>query len=294
MIDDVDDIRQTLHRRAGDAKISPDAWKRIEELIAGDAEPVSYEAGRPTDSGRNWTHAILAVAAAIVIVAVAGVVVGSSQEEKVTSVPGDEPRSTTSTTSTSSTSTSTTTEAPTTTVTSVPPGDSESQPTPDAAPAVPPDSTTGTAPPVRLTRDSKVTLSGMGPVEYGMTLEEASEASGLVFKDPYPSNETCGKFAEVEGAPTYVKFGLRNGQIRWVYVMKDSTITTTEGIHVGSTQEDVMRSYDRILVEREWTDALNRYAVLVHLAPGDAGRQFRFHMMNGVVSELEAGFPVCN
>jgi hypothetical protein len=290
-----EDIRSTLERRAGDAKISPDAWTRIEQRIAVDAEPWLAEPERPTDTERNWRR-VIAVAAAILIVAVGGLFFSSNQEQKVSVVPADPPSttSTTAPTTASSTSEPVTMTTDSSTVTSTPPNGSESPSEPGNGPADPSDGTTQTPPSSpRLTKDSEITLSGMGPVEYGMTLAEATAASGLTFSDPYGSDGgLChGWIAQVEGGPKHVQFGIKHDQLMWVSVMKDSTITTAEGIHVGSTEADVLRSYDNIIRDNEQLDYPFPRVDLVHLAPGDAGRQYRFHMQNGVVSEWEAGFP---
>jgi len=94
----------------------------------------------------------------------------------------------------------------------------------------------------RLTSESRLGYDGLGPIELGMTIAEAERAGHVA-----TANTGCGlTFDPTSDA------GLRYGDIhiadddRGTIVGLDidtSAIRTISGIHIGSTREDVHRTY---------------------------------------------------
>ena len=109
--------------------------------------------------------------------------------------------------------------------------------------AAPPTSVVSSAPEEgRLTSASRLGYAGLGPIKLGMTIEEAERAGQTA-----TANTGCGLTFDL-GSDT----GLRYGDIH-VYDDADGaivaldiatpTISTISGIHIGSTSDDVYRTY---------------------------------------------------
>lgn len=126
--------------------------------------------------------------------------------------------------------------SPATTVSPAPTG---TQPTPTV--------TTMPAAPERLTAGSRLSLDGLGPVDIGMTLDQASAAAGAPIRirpdDPYDGD--C-KYASAAGLPE-VGFMVINGRIARVDVgdRGGRRITTVSGAGTGDTEEAIKRTYPR-------------------------------------------------
>jgi len=101
------------------------------------------------------------------------------------------------------------------------------------------------APAERLVATSRLRLDGIGPVRVGMTLEEASKASRLVFAvgpDSGPAPRTCG-FAGPEGAPPGLAFMVKDNTTIVRIDVHGPTVATDTGLRVGSTEAEVMAAY---------------------------------------------------
>lgn len=127
----------------------------------------------------------------------------------------------------------------------------------------------------RLTPASRLRLDGIGPVRVGMTLAEASAVTGLAFAvDPRssPQPERCG-IATPQGAPPGLSFMVENGTtiVRIDVRSADGSpppIAATTGVHVGSTEAEVLAAYPVGLVVRPHPVLVPDGHYLVH-APDD-------------------------
>lgn len=245
-----DDIRETLHRRAADATVSADAWRRVEARIAA-GESAAHRPSSPGGPGR-WTVTLLAAAAVVVVVAASLALLSLDEDQKVRTTPADG-GATTPTSSPERSTTTPPTSGPTTT--SGPPGTERSMSS-DTTMAGPGPSTTAEPPRTpdeRLTDQSRLTMTGIGPVRTGMTIEEASQAAGLTVRlepDSFISGvpgEGCG-FAEAVGGPEGVSFMVVDHRIVRVDVIAGA-VTTVSGIGMGSTEADIQATYDGVVVE---------------------------------------------
>jgi hypothetical protein len=288
-----DDIRDTLHRHAADATVSADAWQRVEARIAsGESGGHGTGPGSPGGPGR-WTVTMLAAAAVLVVVAASVALLSFDEDQKVRTAPVDGGATTTPTSSpersvtTPSTGSSTTTSEPSGSPTSV---------STDTTMASPGSSTTTEPPraPVKLTDQSKLTMTGIGPVEVGMTIEEASEASGLTVQFEPNSfisgvpGQGCG-FASAVGGPDGVDFMVVDDRIVRVDVMRGA-VTTVSGIGIGSSEQKIQATYEGVVVEQHeyWPDG----QYLIYRAPSEPAHMLLFETDGGVVSNFRSGFEI--
>jgi hypothetical protein len=167
-----------------------------------------------------------------------------------------------------------------------------------ALPAVSPSTTRAaqpstTVPPARerLTNESRLSLDGVGPVDIGMTLEEASAAAGTPIRtrpsDPF--GPEC-QFAYATAVPG-VAFMVINGRIARVDAGEPGgDLRTVSGIGRGATEDEVKRTYpDRIRVEGHPYVPTGRYLVYV---PADAALSHLsmiFETDGRVVTRFRAG-----
>lgn len=164
--------------------------------------------------------------------------------------------------------------APSTTpATAVPPTTSQAAPaTSQVAPPTTagPRATTTTSGPERLSTASRISLDGIGPVDIGMTLDEASAAAGVPIRvRPNQPFENCA-FARPDGAEfDGLAFMVINGRIE--RVDGHGPFKTVSGMGVGNTEADVFRTYgDRIRVEGHAYVRGGHYLVYT---PNDPGLQ---------------------
>jgi hypothetical protein len=161
--------------------------------------------------------------------------------------------------------------------------------------------TTTTAAPERLSASSRLSLDGLGPVDIGMTLDQASAAAGTPIRirpdDPYDGD--C-HYAYAATLPD-VGFMVINGRIARVDVTDrpGRRVTTVSGIGTGDTEEKVKQTYPgRIRVDRHPYLPTGRYliytpadAALAHLGmifetDGTVVTSFRAGM-KGAVAQIE-------
>lgn len=170
------------------------------------------------------------------------------------------------------------------TATTLPPAPATTQP--------PPNVTTTTAAPERLTAGSRLSLDGLGPVDIGMTLDQASAAAGTPIRtrpdDPF--GPEC-QYAYAAAVPE-VAFMVINGRIERIDVGHRSgrRVTTVSGVGKGDTEEAVKRTYPgRIRVEGHPYLPTGHYLVYVPADPALAHLSMIFETDGRVVTSFRAG-----
>ena len=139
-----------------------------------------------------------------------------------------------------------------------------------------------------LSATSTVDLRGLGPVRVGMTLAEASDASGTRIVARPGSNGDCG-FAEAEGGPEGVAFMTASGRIARVDVTA-GPVRTRSGAGVGDTEAQVQARYsDRLQVSPHKYLPTGRYLTLVPSDSEDSGFRLIFETDGGKVARFRAG-----
>jgi hypothetical protein len=148
----------------------------------------------------------------------------------------------------------------------------------------------------RLTPDSRLGPGRIGPVRVGMSLAEASAATGLHFTvDPgsSPHPERCG-VAVPEGAPPGLSFMVEGGttivriDVRGP-VESPPPIASDAGIRVGSPEPDVGAAYPGIAVRPHPSVPGGRYLVHVPDDPRVKGFELLFETDGKVVTSFRAG-----
>ena len=213
---------------------------------------------------RRWPWAVLA--GAIVTVALGYVLLADGERPRLTSAPSPAP-------------------APAVTTTVPVAGGS-------TATTVPPAPTTNTTRPERLSASSRLTLDGLGPVDIGMTLEEASAAAGTPIRtrpeDPF--GPECA-YAYADGVPE-VAFMVINGRIERVDVgfRPGRRVTTASGVGTGDTEEKVKQTYPgRIRVSGHPYLPPGHYLTYVPAVPALAHLSMIFETDGQVVTSFRAG-----
>ena len=104
--------------------------------------------------------------------------------------------------------------------------------------------------PERLTSASRLRLDGIGPIQIGMTLAEATVAAGVPVRiDPRTDLGRGCVHAFADGGPQGVGFMVVHGRIVRIEVFR-SPILTLSGVGTGSTVDEVVATYpNRIRVE---------------------------------------------
>ena len=224
---------------------------------------------------RRWPWAVLA--GAVVMAGGLGYVIQDDGGTRLRSGASEAPSLTVATTGPDTTASSATTVAP-----------PHTQPTPPA-----PTVTTTTAP-ERLTASSRLSLDGIGPVDIGMTLDQASAAAGTPIRirpgdDPF--GPEC-QYADAAGLPE-LGFMVINGRIERVDVGDRggrSRVTTVSGVGTGDTEETIKRTYPgRIRVEGHPYVPTGHYLVYVPADPALAHLSMIFETDGRVVTTFRAG-----
>ncbi|MGY5126489.1 hypothetical protein [Streptomyces nigrescens] len=91
-----------------------------------------------------------------------------------------------------------------------------------------------------------ITVNGMGPLRIGMSRQAAEGAIGARIPDG-PGGPECRDLA-VEGGPQNLSLRFSNGDDRLVAISvlssTPASLATASELHVGSTREDVLATYD--------------------------------------------------
>ncbi len=238
----------------------------------------------PPDGRRIWLLVVVAVTTALVL-GVVGLLVLRDDSGRV----GSEvvkPVATTATVAPTSTTAPTATTAGTgTTVTGGGGGPVATQPT---APA--------TTRPSRVAyEEARLSLDGLGPVDIGMTLAEASTAAGVQIR-PIPESD-LGRgclHARADSGPDDRRFMVVDGRIARIEVSGRSTsgprTRTVSGIGVGSTEDEVKRAYPgRISVEGHPYVPSGHYLVYTPTDPALKHLGMVFETDGRVVTTFRAG-----
>ncbi|HEX7276406.1 MAG TPA: hypothetical protein VF244_03450, partial [Acidimicrobiales bacterium] len=133
----------------------------------------------------------------------------------------------------------------------------------------------------RLSGASRLRPDGIGPIDVGMTADEALTAAGVPMV--VSVTEHCETFRGA-GGPGFVNLVAptgSEGRIRVVTVFGD-TVATAEDIRVGSPEADVLAAYPGI--ERLGSGDAHR---LAHRAAGD--HALVFVVVNATVVAMQAG-----
>ena len=167
---------------------------------------------------------------------------------------------------------------------------------PSPAPTVPSPTTQPPATvPQWLTSASRLSLDGIGPVDIGMTLEQASAAAGVPIRLlDTPAGPVC-RFAVPDrssGTGDELGFMVLDGRIVRVDVgrMGPDRVRTVSGIGKGNTEAEVQATYPgRIRVEPHPSIPNGRNLVYVPNDPALGHLRMIFETVDGTVRAFRAG-----
>lgn len=148
-------------------------------------------------------------------------------------------------------------------------GDGSDRSAPTSAPSTSAPSSTEPATPA-TTVPPQLTLHGLGPVQVGMTVAEASAALGLPLRPVTPGTDSCTMYAPSNGLDG-VSFLVTSGKVARVDVTSGS-IRTAEGLALGQTEAEAQDHYQHHLVVSDHDFLLGgHYLTLVPADRADAG-----------------------
>jgi hypothetical protein len=94
----------------------------------------------------------------------------------------------------------------------------------------------------KLTNQSKVFINGIGSVQVGMTVAQASRAAGTRLVSPgYSGSDQCA-YVKPQGGPQDVAFMVTNGRISRVDILKGN-ISTAKSARIGDTEARIKALY---------------------------------------------------
>jgi hypothetical protein len=216
---------------------------------------------------------------------VASTTAATTTTTPATSAPGSTTtapaRVTTTTTAAATTTATTPVPAPTTAPTSTSP--------PSVAPTTPP-------PAGAVTADTPISIFGIGPVRAGMTLREAAATGVPIEAVDFDAFEGFCYGGVIDGQPDVGMLVVASGDeppadpldgVIGRVSLYIGVRTTTEGIHIGSTEQDVHTAYGAALQETPHVYVPDGH----YLRHEDGGFAYVFETDGSVVTAIHAGDP---
>jgi hypothetical protein len=131
----------------------------------------------------------------------------------------------------------------------------------------------------------RLSETGIGPVQVGMTLAEATAV--VPGAAPHPDTRECA-YVGLSGLPAGVSLMTEGGRIVRVDVDDSSAVATTRGARVGWTEARVLALYPGARVEpHKYEDG--HYLVAIPGAPADTVHRIVFETARGVVTRFRGG-----
>ncbi|MFN6568947.1 hypothetical protein [Dendronalium sp. ChiSLP03b] len=93
----------------------------------------------------------------------------------------------------------------------------------------------------KLTNQSKLFINGVGQVRVGMSVSQATNASGTKLVGESPNNNCY--YVKPKAEPKQVGFMVTEGRISRVDVWKNSKITTLKGAKIGDSEARIKSLY---------------------------------------------------
>ncbi|MEU9059749.1 hypothetical protein AB0D13_13010 [Streptomyces sp. NPDC048430] len=138
---------------------------------------------------------------------------------------------------------------------------------------------------VDLSRE-RITVNGLGPLKVGMSRTQAEKAVGASI--PLAGDPACAHLA-ISGGPEGLLLRFVDDSLVAISVSEPETsISTASGIHIGSTRDDVMRTYAGEISSTFVGDGLEEL-VFAPTAPQFSGKVIVFSMRDGKVEQFVAG-----
>lgn len=141
----------------------------------------------------------------------------------------------------------------------------------------------------KLTRNSKLAINGIGPVNIGMTVEQASQAAGIQLVPFKPNPNRICDYYKLAGEPDGVFFMVTNGRIARVEIETDDIITVS-GAKIPDPEESVQALYGgNLQVSRLPNSTDDRFLTFVPNSKADSNLRLKFVTKRGRVDSMWAG-----
>jgi len=155
----------------------------------------------------------------------------------------------------------------------------------DSSATSPTSSTTTASGSPNLKSGSKVSTAGLGPVTFGLTVEEAEKAAGTTMI-PCAAASSCYRVTPAS-APEGISFVVQSGRIERVDIAR-GPITTVSGVGIGTTEARIEELFDD-KIQRSAIDGSRVDLVFVPVDEDDARFRVIFTINDGVVENFRAG-----
>lgn len=130
---------------------------------------------------------------------------------------------------------------------------------------------------------------GMAPVMIGMTIAEASAATGMTLSARGEMTNAFCTYVDWPGGPAGIGLMAENGRIVRIDV-DGSTIATSEGVRVGDSADRVSQLYaGRVTTTPHKYEASGKYLIVRATEPADSSYRLVFETSNGRVTGYRAG-----
>lgn len=143
----------------------------------------------------------------------------------------------------------------------------------------------------KLTANSKLTTSSLGPVEVGMTVAEAAKAARIEFgPEPSGGEEWGCSYVQPKGQPADVAFMVTDGQIARIDI-DSKKVKTLSGAGIGDTEAQIRKLYPgQIETEPHKYVPGGKYLIFVPRTPSERNYRVIFETdENGVVKRFRSG-----
>lgn len=146
----------------------------------------------------------------------------------------------------------------------------------------------------KLTNQSLVYISGIGPVQVGMSITEASQAAGTpLVKDSSRIDQVSNCFfVKPQNEPKGINFMVTNNHISRVDVFQTRSITTIKGAGIGDTEDRIKSLYPgRIKVTPHTYNRNGNYHYLTFVPQDQSDKNYRlvFETDGDRVTNFRAG-----
>ena len=184
---------------------------------------------------------------------------------------------------------------PQTTITTATSVDDEPGTTDDPDPADEPEATTTTAAAdsattPELTEEDVVLLRGVGPVSLGMTVDEASTASGLDLTQDFgrTSTDSCFYMTALTALPG-VAFMVVDGEVVRIDINSPSALATRSGVGIGTSESNLREVYSDNIQQVSGVLLEGPAWAYVPNDEADANYRIYFAVENGEVTHYRLG-----
>ncbi len=139
----------------------------------------------------------------------------------------------------------------------------------------------------KLTEKWKLSLNSIGPIQVGMSVEEAEKAAGIKLTQSY--NKECS-YVRPEGNDYDLLFIVTDNRIARIDVREESRITTGSGIGIGDADEQIQALYPgQIKVTPHKYDPKGEYLTFVPKNSSEADYRIVFETKRNRVTSVRAG-----